>query len=160
MILPYPHSYVMSFVALVLLTCTLSQSALGQQPVYDAALAERLGADERGMKKYVMAFLYRGERMAEYSPEQRAEIQKGHMANISKLAESGKLVMAGPFFGNEDLRGIFIFDVATIEEAGSLTAQDPAVAAGVLRMDLREWYGPAALMMITDLHAKLIKPAN
>jgi uncharacterized protein len=158
--LPYAHSLIKSIVAHVMLACTFSLNALGQESGYDAALAEKLGADERGMKKYVMAFLYRGERVAEYTPEQRAEIQKGHMGNITKLAESGKLIMAGPFFGNEDLRGIFVFDVSTMDEAASLTAQDPAVAAGVLKMDLREWYGPAALMMITDLHAKLTKPAN
>ncbi len=127
------------------------------QSNYDESLAKKLGADERGMKKYVMAFLLRGDRVAEYSPEQRSEIQAGHMANIGKMAEMGKLIVAGPFFGNEELRGIYIFDVQTLEEAKALTETDPAIQAGVLKMDLKEWYGSAALMMLPELYPKVTK---
>jgi uncharacterized protein YciI len=134
--------------------------ANAQTEGYDSELAKRLGADDFGMKKYVMAFLYSGDRVTEYSEEERVEIQKGHMANISKLAESGKLVLAGPFFGNESMRGIFIFDVESKEEAEELANTDPAVKAGVLKMELKEWYGSAAVMMIPEIHAKLEKPKN
>lgn len=127
------------------------------QSTYDEALAKKLGADEMGMKKYVMAFLLRGDRVSEYTPEQRSEIQAGHMANIGKMAEMGKLVLAGPFFGNEGLRGIYIFDVQTLEEAKTLTETDPAIKAGVLKMDLKEWYGSAALMMLNEIHGKVAK---
>lgn len=127
------------------------------QTVYDEALAKQLGADDYGMKKYVMAFLLRGDRVSEYTPEQRQEIQAGHMANIGKMAEAGKLVLAGPFFGNEELRGIYVFDVSSIEEAKTLTESDPAIQAGVLKMDLKEWYGSAALKMVNELHNKLAK---
>jgi uncharacterized protein YciI len=133
-------------------------SAIAQgQNQYDESLAKKLGADERGMKKYVMAFLLRGDRVSEYTPEQRQEIQAGHMANIGNMAEIGKLVLAGPFFGNEDLRGIYIFDVQSIEEAKALTETDPAIQAGVLKMDLKEWYGSAALMMLPELYPKVTK---
>jgi uncharacterized protein len=136
--------------------CLLGMSAWAQSE-YNAALAEKLGADELGMRKYVMALLVRGDRVSEYSPEQRQEIQAGHMANIGKMAEMGKLVLAGPFFGNEELRGIYIFDVQSIEEAKALTEADPAIQAGVLKMDLREWYGSAALMMVNEIHSKVAK---
>ena len=157
--LPF-RQYLKSLVAITFFCCAFCSSALCQDSGYDAALAQKLGADERGMKKYVMAFLYRGERVAEYTPEQRTEIQKGHMAHITKMSESGKLVMAGPFFGNEELRGIFVFDVASLDEAKALTNADPAVNAGVLKMELKEWYGSAALMMMAEIHSKLAKPAN
>lgn len=134
--------------------------AIAQDEIYDSVLAAKLNADDIGMKKYVMAFLYSGDRVAEYSKEERAEIQKGHMANITKLADMGKLVLAGPFFGSESLRGIFIFDVKTKEEAEALTNTDPAVMAGVLKMELREWYGSAAVMMVPEIHSKLQKPKN
>ncbi|MFL0681888.1 MAG: YciI family protein [Algoriphagus aquaeductus] len=127
------------------------------QSQYDEALAKKLGADERGMKKYVMAFLLKGDRVAEYTPEQRQEIQAGHMANIGKMADMGKLIVAGPFFGNDDLRGIYIFDVQTLEEAKALTETDPAIQAGVLKMDLKEWYGSAALMMLPEFYPKVTK---
>lgn len=132
----------------------LASSAQGQ---YDEALAKKLGADDYGMRKYVMAFLLRGDQVAEYTPEQRQEIQAGHMANIGKMAEMGKLVLAGPFFGNDDLRGIYIFDVQSIDEAKALTETDPAIQAGVLKMDLKEWYGSAALMMVNEIHGKIAK---
>jgi uncharacterized protein YciI len=127
------------------------------QEQYDDSLATKLGADDYGMRKYVMAFLMRGDSVSNYSPEQRSEIQAGHMANIGKMAEMGKLIVAGPFFGNDELRGIYIFDVQTLDEAKALTETDPAIQAGVLKMDLKEWYGSAALLMLPEIYPKLAK---
>ena len=114
---------------LLILTLAFSASSysFAQTSTYDEVLAKEVGADEYGMKKYVIAFLFRGDRVQEYTEEQRSDIQAGHMANINKLAEAGQLVMAGPFFGNEQLRGLFIFAVESLEEAEKLTATDPAV---------------------------------
>jgi uncharacterized protein len=142
--------------ALLLSFLVIGFSASGfSQSQYDEALAQQVGADEYGMKKYVMAFLLRGDRVSEYTPEQRQEIQAGHMANIAKMADMGKLIVAGPFFGNDDLRGIYIFDVQSLEEAQVLTDTDPAIQAGVLKMDLKEWYGSAALMLLPELYPKV-----
>ena len=43
------------------------------------------------------------------------------MANIRKMAATGKLIVAGPFEDNGDLRGVFIFQGVTVEEAKSMT---------------------------------------
>lgn len=94
----------------ILLILCITGSAFSQNQ-YDEALAQKLGADDYGMKKYIMAFLIRGDSVSNYTPEQRSEIQAGHMANIGKMAEMGKLIVAGPFMGNDELRGIYIFDV-------------------------------------------------
>jgi uncharacterized protein len=128
-----------------------------QSEPYDPELAQKLQADDYGMRKYVIAFLFSGDRISEYTPEERAEIQKGHMANINELSEMEKLILAGPFFGNDTMRGIFIFNVDSKEEAEELTNTDPAIQAGVLKMDLKEWYGSAALLMIPELHKKIQK---
>ncbi len=141
---------------LIFLLAVISAKSFGQSQ-YDEALAQKVGADEYGMKKYVMAFLLSGDRVSEYTPEQRSEIQGAHMTNITKMAEMGKLVVAGPFFGKDDLRGIYIFDVQTIEEAKALTETDPAIKAGVLKMDLKEWYGSAALVLLNELYPKVTK---
>ncbi|HAD14615.1 MAG TPA: hypothetical protein DCF33_19490, partial [Saprospirales bacterium] len=109
-----------------------------------------------GMKKYVMAFLKRGPNRSQDSTT-AAQLQKGHLDNINRLAESGKLVLAGPFMDNGDVRGIYIFNVATIEEASALTATDPAIQAGRLTMELHPWYGSASLPLILPLHKKLEK---
>ncbi|MCR9013927.1 YciI family protein [Aquiflexum gelatinilyticum] len=145
------------FFLFILFFSVLYTELKAQTGNYDAQLAEKLKADDLGMKKYVMAFLYSGDRVSEYSKEERAEIQKGHMANITKLADMGKLILAGPFFGTDAMRGIFIFDVTSIEEAESLTNTDPAIKAGVLKMELKEWYGSAALVIIPEIHQKIQK---
>lgn len=123
---------------------------------YDAALAAECGADEYGMHQYVIAFLKRGPNRDQDSLT-AAKLQTAHMENIGRLAEAGKLVLAGPFFGDGDLRGIYIFDVKTIEEAKALTETDPAIQAGSLVMELHQWYGSAALMKINELHNRVAK---
>ena len=123
---------------------------------YDSVLAARLGSDDYGMKKYVMAFLKAGPNRSQDAAT-AAELQRGHMANINRLAKEGKLVLAGPFLDGGDLKGIFIFNVETLEEAKALTESDPAVQAGRLVMELHPWYGSAATMMITEWHEKLQK---
>ncbi len=123
---------------------------------YDAQLAQKYGADDYGMKKYVMAYLKRGPNRSQDSAT-RANLQRAHLDNITKMAEEGKLVLAGPFLDDGDIRGIYIFNVETIEDAEALTNSDPAIKAGSLVMELHPWYGTAALMEITNLHNKISK---
>ena len=123
---------------------------------YDSVAAKKYGADDYGMKKYIFAFLKKGPNR-DLSPEKASELQMAHLENISRLAEEGKLVLAGPFFGDGDLRGIYIFNVSTLEEAEQLTNTDPAIQAGSLAMELKEWYGSAAVMAINDIHQTLSK---
>ena len=126
------------------------------QAQYDAALAAKLGADENGMKTYVMAFLKAGPNRNR-PREEAQKLQAAHRANINRLAAEGKLVLAGPFADNGELRGIYIFDVKTIAEAEALTRTDPAIQAGQLVMELHPWYGTAGLMTIPELHSRLEK---
>src|SRR5215213_7450254 len=111
------------FIAVLFL---LSFAATAQKTTYDSVLAKKLGADQYGMKKYVMVFLKAGPVKIENKDSANA-IQKAHLNNIFRLADEGKLVIAGPFLDNQPIRGIFIFNVTTVEEAQKLTATDPAV---------------------------------
>lgn len=70
----------------------------------------------------------------------RASIQQGHLANITRLYEEGKIKVAGPFGESGDWQGIFIFDCPTKEEVESLLTTDPAIAAGRLAYQIRSWY--------------------
>lgn len=92
------------------------------------------------MKQYVMVLLYRGESANDFTEQELEELQAGHMANTNRLAEEGKIVVAGPFGDDTELRGIFIMDVATVEEAEELCAADPAIAAGRLRVECHPWW--------------------
>lgn len=141
---------------LLLLFMVLGYVAYAQTPVYNKALADSLKADEYGMKKYVIAFLKRGPNRGQDSAT-AAQLQRAHMDNIQRLAKEGKLVVAGPFLDNGDLRGIYIFDVTTLEEAQKLTETDPAIKAGRLQMELHLWYGSAALMKTNEIHNQIAK---
>lgn len=124
--------------------------------VFDSVLAKKLGADEIGMKNYVMAFLKKGPKR-DHDSATAAEIQKGHMANIGRMAREGKLILAGPFMDDGDIRGIYVFNVESIEEAEALTNTDPAIVSGRLVMELHPWYGSAALMEVNAIHDKVSK---
>jgi uncharacterized protein YciI len=92
------------------------------------------------MTTYFVGFLYRG---PSWSPEETPEsrkTQEGHLANIQRLAKEGKLLLAGPFTDDGDLRGMFVFQVASLEEAKALCDTDPAVQAGRLRVELHPWF--------------------
>ena len=126
------------------------------QLTYDSTLAAQVGADEYGMRKYVMAFLKAGPNQ-DMDSTQAAQLQRAHLDNIFRLADEGKLAVAGPFLDGGDLKGIYIFNVETIEEAKALTETDPAVKAGRFALELHPWYGSAAMMKVNELHKKVQK---
>lgn len=130
----------------------------GANPNYDAALASKLGADERGMKMYVMCFLKTGPLKVD-DANKRAELMKGHFGMINRLAAEGKLVLAGPFSEGGEFRGIYVFDVKTVEEAQKLTETDPSIKEGYFKVEFIKWYGSAALMEVNGTHKKLSKNA-
>lgn len=152
----------------IFLSLMTGLSALAEAPInqevpkkqsyqFNQALAKQLGADEYGMKMYVMAFLKAGPNR-DRSTEEAAELQKAHMSNIKHMAENGDLVLAGPFGKNDqEMRGIYIFNATSIEEAEALTASDPAIQAGSLVMELIPWYGSAALMQVSEVHQTLLE---
>lgn len=123
---------------------------------FDGALASRLGADDYGMAQYVMAFLKAGPNRGQ-SEEEAQKLQRAHLDNIARMAKEGTLVVAGPFMDDGDVRGIYIFDVASVEEAKALTETDPAIQAGRLTMELRPWYGSAALRDVGRIHDAISK---
>lgn len=128
----------------------------GSISLFDSIRAQKLGADDYGMRAYVMAFLKRGPNRTQDSAL-ASQLQMAHMENIGRLADAGKLALAGPFFGDGDLRGIYIFAVETVEEAKALTETDPAIKAGSLEMELVQWYGSAALMEVNEIHKLISK---
>lgn len=124
---------------------------------FDESLAKSLHADEYGMKKYVFCLLKSGSNTTA-TKEESKKLFEGHMANIGKLAKEGKLVVAGPFMKNDrNYRGIYIFNVATVEEAKALVATDPAIQANLLEAELTPWYATAALQETLKIHEKIAK---
>lgn len=125
--------------------------------VFDEALAKKLEADPYGMRMYVMAFLKEGPNR-DLDSTAAANLQRKHLDNIGRLADEGKLSLAGPFANDGNpVRGIYIFNVTSLNEARKLTETDPAIQAGSLEMELRQWYGSAAVQLINENHKMIAK---
>ncbi|MBK8556304.1 MAG: hypothetical protein IPL65_11300 [Lewinellaceae bacterium] len=135
---------------------SLRDQLLSDTASFDSTLAAQLQADDYGMHAYVLAYLKAGPERSQDSAT-AANLQKAHLQNIVRMAKAGKLVLAGPFMDNGEVRGIYIFNVPTVEEARELTASDPAIKAGRLVMELHPWYGSAALPLLNQLHKRVEK---
>jgi uncharacterized protein YciI len=134
---------VASFV--LLLCCTLA-CAQSNNPKYDKSLADSLGADDYGMKRYVLVILKTGP--AKVDKPTTDSLFAGHMKNMGRMVDMGKLIVAGPLQKNDNnYRGIFILNVRTIDEAKTLLETDPAIKGKVLEAECYSWYGSAALPM-------------
>jgi uncharacterized protein YciI len=133
------------FTVLMLVVATLASIAQKSNPNYDSTLARKVGADDYGMKNYVLVILKTGENKST-DKAFKDSCFAGHMKNINRLVDEQKLVVAGPFGKNDkQFRGLFILSVPTVEEAQKLVDTDPAVKAGFLAAEFVPWYGSAAL---------------
>lgn len=133
---------------------TISQTA---NPNYDSTLAKQLGADDYGMKKYILVILKTGENKTE-DKEFISSCFRGHLDNINKLVDEGKLIVAGPLSKNKrTYRGIFILTSTTQEEAVELLQTDPAIKENLLDVELYNWYGSAALPEYLKVSDKIWK---
>ena len=114
------------------LSLLLAATAFAQAPKYE-------------MTTYVTGFLKKGPNWSAAATPEAAEIQKQHMEHIRKMADTGKLIVAGPFSGGGDLRGMLIFHGVTVEEAKAMAAADPAVKAGRLLIEVNAWMAAKGL---------------
>jgi uncharacterized protein YciI len=74
------------------------------------------------------------------SPALRA-LQEKHLANIRALWQAKKLVIAGPVEDEAgDLRGLFVFQAESLDQAKEWAGSDPAVKAGRLTPVVYPWW--------------------
>jgi len=154
-------SRLIPILVLVATSALTAQAAPADKPAFDAALAEKTGADERGMRAYVLVILKTGPNKVAAGPE-RDEMFKGHFANMKRLGDAGKLAVAGPFEAQKGVpsdgwRGLFIFAVPTVEEAQALVATDPVIQKGEMVAEFHPLYSSAALMLVNEGHGKVTK---
>jgi uncharacterized protein YciI len=123
---------------------------------YDPELARSVGADENGMRSYVLVILKTGPNRVPAGSE-RDEMFKGHFANMNRLSAEGKLALAGPFDDADGWRGLFIFAVSDIDEAKMIAATDPVIIKGEMVAEYHKYYGSAALMLVREAHEKIAK---
>ncbi len=145
------------FLALLGISDSVLASQLTQpaNSVQNADLAKQLGADQNGMRRYVMVILKTGEHRVT-DGKIRDEMFQGHFANIKRLADEGKLAVAGPFDGKtNNWRGMFILAVDDIEEAKLLVATDPVIRNGEMSAEYHPLYASAALMSVNSIHKQI-----
>lgn len=139
------------------LLCCISVQAQNPKTGYDKVMADSLGGDDYGMKMYTLVILKTGPNDVK-DKKVLDSLFAGHMANINRLVEAKKMVVAGPIGKNEkSYRGIFILNVKTIEEANELLKADPTISSKLFEVDVIPWYGSAALPEYLKSHAKIEK---
>ena len=128
-----------SFPLILLISFMALKSSLAQddppEPTYE-------------MTTYYMAFLKKGPKWSPEITDETKKVQAAHLRNIEKLVEEGKMILAGPFLDEWEVRGIFVYNVESMEEAIALTEQDPAVIAGRLSLEVHPWYSAKGITIV------------
>jgi uncharacterized protein YciI len=121
----------LTFLATVILILFINNTVVAQSKI----------EEDFQMKQYFMVFLKSGLNRTQDSAT-AVKIQQGHLNNITRLFNEKKMILAGPFLDEGTYRGIFIFDVQTLEEVTQLLQTDPAISSGRLGYEIHPWYGP------------------
>jgi uncharacterized protein YciI len=109
-----------------------------------------MGAADRGMPRvdfelesYTFELLLKGDRYDDFDDDTFAELNKAHIEHALSLRASGTLLAAGALEGNAGTAvcGLGFYRV-TPEEAKQLGADDPAVRAGMYRLETFRFTGP------------------
>jgi len=111
----------------------------------ELASAQQASAPSYAMDNYYVGLLKKGPKWTKDVSPETTKIQEGHMANIRRMDTTGKLIVADPFTDDGDLRGMFIFKVASLEAAEAMVAPDPAIQSGRLVLELHPWFAAKGL---------------
>jgi uncharacterized protein YciI len=106
----------------------------------DAQPEEQRPSPPPNMACYYIGLLTRGPTWTLEETPEVIGLGEAHMANIRRMGEAGKLVIAGPCPDGGQLRGIYVFKVDSLAEAEAPTQSDPAVQAGRLAFELHPWW--------------------
>jgi len=90
--------------------------------------------------RWFWLLLFRSGPVRDHDDETAERIQRAHLAHLFDLEASGRLRLFGPVLDAGDLRGIGVLTVPTRAEAEALIADDPAVRAGRLILEIRPWF--------------------
>ncbi|MGB7069934.1 MAG: YciI family protein [Pyrinomonadaceae bacterium] len=144
------------FIFSLIVTASSQTSSKTESGIFDAELAKKVGADDYGMKNYVLVILKTGPKKVPEGKE-RADMFAGHFANMKRLAGEGKLALAGPLDGVDGWRGVFVLAVSDIEEAKKIVATDPVIIKGEMVAEYHKWFASAAMMLVNEAHYKVAK---
>src|SRR6476659_5590423 len=123
---------------------------------YISVFSQQEKKPEEQIRQYWFVMLTAGNNRNQDSAA-AAKIQAGHMANIKRLYNEGKLKVAGPFGDEGKWIGLFVFDCETKEEVEKVVKTDPAIAAGRLNYEIHACWTVASGSFTPG---KPVKPAQ
>jgi uncharacterized protein YciI len=91
------------------------------------------------MTTYYFGMLLKGPKWSPEATPEREELQKQHVAHLTRMHREGHLVIAGPLLDEGAIRGLLVYKAASIEEARTWAEADPAVQAGRLKVEMHPW---------------------
>lgn len=91
------------------------------------------------MQQYYIVLLKKGKNRDQDSLT-AAQLQEQHMAYLNRMYEEGYSSLAGPLGDDGEIRGIVVYNTATLKEADSLARLDPMVKAGRLEVEVHPWW--------------------
>lgn len=100
------------------------------------------------MARYVFGLLRRPPDAPPITDAQANLLQECHLAHLRSLREDGRLLLSGPLLDYGELRGVLIFRSAGLDEVRHWSADDPAIRAHRLVLELHELYAPAGLTFL------------
>lgn len=119
-----------------------------------ASACQSTGTGEPAKRRYTLVFLVSGADKTERTKAETAALFRGHMGNIQRLADEGKLYVAGPFghpIHDDTLRGLCVLATESSDEAHAWMSADPAVQADVMRVESGTFATNAPLARVVEL---------
>ncbi len=102
---------------------------------------------------YTFVFLNTRKDKAELPKEEVDKIMAGHLANISRLANEGKLLVAGPFEGGG---GIFIFNSPSSDTVRQWLNTDPGIQANRWRLEVFPYLPRVGSVCVVSPDAEMV----
>lgn len=117
------------------------------------------------MQTYTFVYILTGP-ATDIDAETQQEAFKGHFSNMSRMAEDGDLLIAGPYWQPQtwdDMRGMWIFNTDDLDQASEFAATDPPGKLGIFVFDILQFKTDDALLELPrlekeDEHRRLSDP--
>lgn len=103
--------------------------------------------------KYTFVFLNTRNDKPELPKVEVDELMKGHLANIQRLANEGKLLVAGPFDGGG---GIFIFRGNSSDSVKQWMSTDPGIKAERWKLEMFPYIPRVGSVCVVDEKTKMV----
>ena len=122
----------------ILLSVTVLASEEKEEPKKETKEGVKAESSASTGKNYIVGILKPGSN-PELDSLERAEMIESHVEYLKYLNKNGKLYASGPMSTNPDMRGLYIFNVASVEAAEGLMNSDRAIEAGLVTVEYHEW---------------------